>query len=165
MEKSRNWIKDHQVLFFPQKKEKKKKKLEREREREREREKEVLVPVLKISLGSDPVLINLDRFASLKHSILVSILIPQLSDPVPIQVFSYQSEPKLAIRTCLALVLTVASFFLRMGVILGGGGYIHLLFFKSERDPYKEGPSHLLLKSESDPYRVMFLLLQSEMDT
>jgi hypothetical protein len=84
-----------------------------------------LVPVLKISLGSDPVLINLDAFASSKHSILVSILIPQLSDPVPIQVFSYQSEPKLAIRTCLALVLTVASFFLRMGVILRGGGYIY----------------------------------------
>lgn len=47
------------------------------------------------------------------------------------------------------LVLTVTSF-LRMGVILQGG-YIHLLF-KSERDPYKEGPSHLLLKRESDPY-------------
>jgi hypothetical protein len=51
-----------------------------------------------------------------------------------------------------------------MGVILGGGGYIYTCSLR-ERDPYKEGPSHLLLKSESDPYQVMFLLLQSEMDT
>jgi hypothetical protein len=51
MKKTCNWIKDHPVLFF----------LDPKREREREREREVLVPVLKISLGSDPVLLNLDR--------------------------------------------------------------------------------------------------------
>ncbi len=113
------------------------KRKKRKRKERESLEREVLVPVLKIGLGSDPVLINLDWNLGFNPS------------SIPVQFFLTNRNQNWLILTCLALVLTLTSF-LRMGVILQGG-YIHLLF-KSGRDPYKEGPSHLLLKRESDPY-------------